>query len=84
MARDRFSNQRRSNYCSGYKYGINYRPAGDEGRQPLTEEAVKWLRALLKKTTDKRQKDFILSVGKRGKMPTPKQREVLIQIMKDV
>tara|TARA_R100001460_G_scaffold21070_1_gene43205 strand:+ start:8410 stop:8664 length:255 start_codon:yes stop_codon:yes gene_type:complete len=82
VAKNRFSNQRRSNYCSGYKYGINYRPAGDKGRKPLTEEAVKWLRNLLKRTTNKEDRDFIISIGKRGKMPTPRQKEVLIRIMK--
>jgi len=83
MARDRFSNQRRSNYSSSYKYNAFYRPAGDKGRKPLTEEAVKWLRSLLKRTTNKRDRNFLISIGRRGKMPTPKQREIIIRIMKD-
>ena len=82
MAKDRFSNQKRSVYDSDFRYGVSYKAGADTGRKPLTEEAVVWLKNLLKKTLSYEVYEFVKSVCKMGKMPTVKQRNKLKLIWK--
>ena len=53
-----------------------------ELNKPLTEEAVVWLKNLLKKTLSYEDYEFVKSVCKMGKMPTVKQRNKLKLIWK--
>lgn len=80
MAKDRFSRQKRSNYDSSFKWGTYISPVST-GRKPLTEEACVFLKGMLTTSKAKWESDFIRSVLKSGKMPTARQKEVILKII---
>ena len=81
MAKNRFSNQKKSNWSSVFRYGHSSMLISNKGRKPTTEKAVIWLKNLLKSTKNPKKRNFIISVCRHGKMPTKKQKDILIQIL---
>ena len=76
MAKDRFSIYKPENYKKDYFYT----PQVNKGRKVLNLKQRDWLLRLYLKTSNQFYKDFISSIIEQNRMPTKKQKEVLIKI----
>jgi hypothetical protein len=82
MPRDRFSRFKKSNYNNDFRYGINsMNHVGVGEREKLNTEQRDWVINLIKneKTTEW-DKKFLKSVLADNKVPTKKQKDVIVKI----
>jgi len=79
MGKDRFSIYKPENYKKDYFYT----PKVKKGRKVLNLEQRTWLINLKRKTTNDFYKRFIDTVLEQNRVPTQKQKEVIIKI-KDI